>query len=179
MPTASKAEPTALDALVARVEALEERLDLKHRLEALEQRTVELEQRLPDDFLIPNAQSLSGAGALEEAPPTGAAGAWVPHALNAAKVESAGLQVPGARAELFGNVGRFRGALKIKEATLANETLLTVEGPRPPATIEFERVTSAGKLLRCKITAAGVLSTTEALVAGEVLFFDSFTYNLT
>lgn len=179
MPTASKAPPTALEALFARVEALEERPDLKPLFEALSQRTTELEQRLPDDFIIPNAQSLSGAGGLEEAPPAGAVGAWVPHTLNAAKVETAGLQVPSARAEIFANVGRFRGALKIKEATLANETLLTVEGPRPPATIEFERVTSAGKLLRCKLTAAGVLSTTEPLVAGEVIFLDGYTYNLT
>lgn len=107
-------------------------------------------------------------------------GPWTP-IVRGAKVESGGLQANEARSEGAGTTARVRGAFKIKAAETLEigETLFTTP-IHPVADIEFERVTSAGKLLRVKIAAAtGICTSTEKILAGEIVFFDDFTYNIT
>lgn len=109
-------------------------------------------------------------------------GAWKALELGA-KMETGGLQVPGARTEDGATMARLRGSVKVKaaEELKAGETLFTVPvGWRPAADIEFERVTSAGGLHRCKIASAtGICTDTSAILAGQIVFFDGFTYNMT
>lgn len=100
-----------------------------------------------------------------------------------AKVESGGLQANEVRSENGGATGRIRGSFRIKaaEELVAGETLFTIPvGFRPPADIEFERVTSAGGLHRLKIAAAtGICTDTSPILATQIVFFDGFTYNIT
>lgn len=112
---------------------------------------------------------------------TGTVGAWTPLTLNAGKSESGGLQEPAARLEGAGATARLRGDIKAALEIPAGTTIFTVPvGFRPAADIEFERVTSAGGLHRLKIAAAtGICTDTSPILAAQIVFFDSFTYNVT
>lgn len=113
---------------------------------------------------------------------SGVCSAYTP-VVRGAKVESGGLQANEVRTENAGGTGRIKGDFRIKaaEELIAGETLFTVPvGFRPPADIEFERVTSAGGLHRLKIAAAtGICTDTSNILATQIVFFDGFTYNIT
>jgi hypothetical protein len=178
---------TLQEQLLARLAALESRPDPTGPLAELHARTRKLEDTLPEDQLVENAQQI-GAGGVESTAATKAevraieAGPWTAVVLGPKIEARPGIQAPEVRTELHAASARVRGGFQAKAAeNLAiGETLFTLPvGFRPPALIEITQTSTAGVVLIVKIAATGVVTLSKELKAGEAVLFDGETFNLT